>query len=196
MQNFIPKIVFEVLREPSWEFFFGIAGLLTTLWFIPRKQLVCSIEKVPHKDSTFIATIYNSGNTTIKTNDYERGKRGKCITILINRPDIEFTIQKIGPDKMQAEVQSQNNEITIQPLLFNRNDSLNIEFTLDSPININEIECHARIAGMKNDIKVFYSEQNEDNWDKKEKIKKLLIMLALICEFTAIGLIIWVMLKN
>ena len=44
---------------------------------------------------------------------------------------------------------------------------------------------------MNNGVKVFYSDKNEEEWETKQKIRKILITLALICEVIAIGLILW-----
>lgn len=187
MLNLIPEFILEFLREPSWQLLGNIAGLgslAITLWTIPKKQLVCRLEKVPQKNNTFIATIHNSGNTPIKREDYQS-------PIGLSIDTAKVSTYEVRTQKYASYIVFRGNQIRIQPVLFNRNDTLEIEFTTENDINLRDIKCDAHIAKMNNGVKVFYSDKNEEEWETKQKIRKILITLALICEVIAIGLILW-----
>ncbi len=185
MLNLIPEFILEFLREPSWEFVIGIASLVITVWMIPRKQLVCRLEKVPQTDNTFIATIHNTGNTPIKKEDYQSPIRLSTDTAKVSTYEVITT-------KYSPYIFCRDNQIRIERVLFNPNDTLEIKFTTEKYINLRDIKCDAHIARMNNGVKVLFSEKNEEEWEKKQKIRKILITLALICELIAIGLILWV----
>lgn len=165
----------EILRDPMWQFigasFTIIAVIFAAIFFKMQHQhkalsykilsytplvirdvigekLQIVFEGKPVEDVYLsIIKIYNSGNTPIVYNDYERPINlyfGENSQILTNE-----VIEK-NPDNLEVTTHIEGTKIMLDPLLLNKKDSITLKTILSQPdISINNINIDGRIVGVK-----------------------------------------------
>lgn len=165
----------EILRDPMWQFigasFTIITVIFTAIFFKMQHQhkalsykilsytplvirdvigekLQIVFEGKPVEDVYLsIIKIYNSGNTPIVSNDYERPINlyfGENSQILTNE-----VIEK-NPDNLEVTTHIEGTKIMLDPLLLNKKDSITLKIILSQPdISNNNINIDGRIVGVK-----------------------------------------------
>ena len=165
----------EILRDPMWQFigalFTIIAVIFTVLFFkmqhrhkalsykilsytplvikdVIGEKLQILFEGKPVEDVYLsIIKIYNSGNTPIVSNDYERPINlyfGENSQILTNE-----VIEK-NPDNLEVTTHIEGTKVMVDPLLLNKKDCITLKIIFSqSDESINNINIYGRIVGVK-----------------------------------------------
>jgi len=165
----------EILRDPMWQFigalFTIIAVIFTFIFFkmqhrhkalsykilsytplvirdVIGEKLHIVFEGKPVEDVNLsIIKIYNSGNTPIVSNDYERpinlyfGENSQILTTEV--------IEK-NPDNLEVTTHIKGTKVMLDPLLLNKKDSITLKIIFSqSDKSINNINIDGRIVGVK-----------------------------------------------
>ena len=126
-------------------------------------------------ENVYIITIrvYNSGNTSVASSDYE-----EPINISIETDAIlSSEVLETTPHGIPISVKFSNNEIQISPALLNPNDALLINSIVSQYYD--RIDVNARIVGVKK-IKLLLPEQFEKNVIRADDIASMLSGVAAV----------------
>ena len=165
----------EILRDPMWQFigaFFTVIAVIFAVIFFKMQhrhkalsykilsytplvirdeigeKLQIVFEGKPVEDVNLsVIKIYNSGNTPIVSNDYERpinlyfGENSQILTTEV--------IEK-NPDNLEVTTHIEGTKVILNPLLLNQKDSITIKIIFSqSDKNINNVSIDGRIVGVK-----------------------------------------------
>lgn len=165
----------EILRDPMWQFigaFFTIIAVIFTIIFfkmqhrhkavsyktlsytplvikdeIGEKLQIVFEGKLVEDVNLSVIKIYNTGNTPIVSNDYERpinlyfGENSQILTTEV--------IEK-NPDTLEVSAHIEGTRVILDPLLLNQKDSITIKTIFSqSDKSINNVIIDGRIVGVK-----------------------------------------------
>ena len=192
----------DFIRDPLWQFIGALLAVLAIiisiiLFLIQRRKKILAYEIISRtpvlsafeeisgklqilfegesvrKVHLLVIKLSNIGNVPVTSADYEREIEFRftdCDKIL------SAEISKTNPPNLTVEIQTNEKEIILQPLLLNPGDSLTIK-TLIS--NFNHIAVQGRVTGVKS-----ISEKQESN-----SLSIILTILGLISIMISIILI-------
>jgi hypothetical protein len=162
----------EFLRDPLWQFIGAVIGgiglVVAIVSFLQRKRKRLSYEIVSsssllsldrqikgkvkilydgievEKVHLIVIRVYNSGNTPIKSGDYERPIKfsfGPSARIL------SFEVTETEPDNLDVGVTPDENSVSVDPLLLNSKDSILLTALVSEFDGL--VNSDARIVGIK-----------------------------------------------
>jgi hypothetical protein len=206
------KNLLDFLRDPIWQFILGAAGIIISgiiSIFIyrrqqPRKEITCRLVSVTPLfnikenfqgklqvlfdskpiENVYIITIrvYNSGNTSVTSSDYEQP-----INVVIGTDEIlSSEVLETTPHGIPASVKFSANEIQISPTLLNPNDALVINAVVNQYYE--RVNVSARIVGIRK-LELLLPEQFEK--DAARAIETASELISVVAAITAmIGFLI------
>jgi len=155
------NLLLSILRDPVWQFLFGLIGILVTvlLFVADRRRKELSIlttwkpggpvqwsdteTNVPTRK--FVVRLTNSGRVPILPSDFER----PASLYVPNCQILDATITATRPSNIHPEATIENGEITLRPILLNPGDSVTFE-VISTFVRFRQlVYLDSRIAGIK-----------------------------------------------
>ncbi|MBD1920267.1 hypothetical protein H6F77_03940 [Microcoleus sp. FACHB-831] len=193
------KSILDLLRDPIWTVIVGIVGIIVSVLISlyiyrrqkPKKEITCRVVSlVPLFNVTdnfqgklqvfyeskpiqnvFIMTVrvYNSGNTSIQSSDYD-----KPLSLNIGTDHVlSAEVIETNPDNITASVTFNSSSIQISPVLLNPNDALLIKAVIEQYHQ--KFSASARIVGMRQ-LQVLLPEQFEKGLLRQEEKLSMMAM--------------------
>jgi hypothetical protein len=155
------NLLLSILRDPVWQFLFGLIGILiTVLLFIadrrrkelsilttwkPGSSVQCSDTETSIPTRKFVVKLANSGRVPILPSDFER----PASLYVPNCQILDATITDTRPSNIHPKASIENGEITLWPILLNPGDSVTFE-VISTFVRFKQlVYLDSRIAGIK-----------------------------------------------